>query len=710
MKISSILFIDNNKKAKALITKYLNEILEQPKIEFCCKKQKLHSLLEKENFELVLINNELNWEIVTDLLDFLSKKYPQIGRMIFSDKKAKDLDKIIVLADAILSDYKNNLHHLSNLIEFAITRASERQMIFSLQKEYKELYDNVPIGLYKTDYTGKILTCNSAFIALLGYDSQEEMKNKRIQDYYCEKEYFSDSLRKYSTKSPYKRGRLQLRRKTGEKIWVEVDTKATYSEDMILLALHGSVKDITEQVNLENELKNSYENMELYLDSTDIYFIVLDKDEKIILANEKLAALYGMDKEDIIGENWFDILTKDPNARIAASKFYQDTLAGSIDENKFQENSMKMLDGSEKTLMWKSNVLRNDKNEIIAVIGSGSDITERKIVQQLLKENEEKYRKLVETSPDAILMTDTTGKISFANQQFIVIHGYSSIDEIIGKNLSSFIITKSVDRSFKRINLKQFVKESGFSELTMIRRDGTTFPAEVRGVFLLDEQGEPSGLIVVSHDISARKNAEIDLQNSERLYRTIFENTGTNMVVVDYKQRIVICNSQFEKFVDLPKEEIVGKSWKSLVHPNDYDYLAEIINDILISPESFPREIEFRVIGLEGYTRIVWAIIEVIPNTLTAILSIHDITERTMMDEIKIVMFDQIERNLEQFAILVDKIRNPLAVITGIVDITEGSLTSEIINQTTLIDSIITELDQRWLESINVREFLREHL
>ncbi|MHA1435541.1 MAG: PAS domain-containing protein, partial [Candidatus Heimdallarchaeota archaeon] len=685
-------------------------ILDKPRIVLCKKKEKLDTILENEEFDLVFINNELKWESINNLLNSLLLKHPHTGRIVFSYKEFVDLDAIIIHTDSFIYNLENNLKHLIYPINLASTRALERQNLYSIQKEYRELLDNVPIGLFKTNISGKILTCNLALLNLLGYDDYYDVLNKNITDFYIEKEQFLNSLKLFSAKSPYKRDRLQLRRKTGEKIWVEVDTKATYTEEMILLALHGSVKDITDQVELENELKDSYENMQLYLDSTDTYFLVMNKNQEIIIVNEKIAELFGLAKEEMIGKNWFDFLFKDSSARQASTDYFYKLLSGQIDLLRLHEGTLKMADGSEKTIIWKNNYVKNNNGDIIAVIGSGTDITERKKVQQLLKENEEKYRKLVETSPNAILMTDIKGNILFANKQFITMHRYSSDEEIIGKNIVAFIKTKNIDNAFGQMNLKQFVEKSGFEEFSMIRKDGSIFPAEVNGSFLLNEQGKHTGLIIVSQDITVRKDAEQALLNSEKLYRTIFENTGTNMIVVDCNQRIVISNSQFEKFVNLEREEIVGKSWKPLVHPNDHDYLTKVTNDILILPESFPRELEFRVLGVKGYSRNVWAIAEVIPNTLTAIISIHDVTEQKIMDEIKATLFDQIEKNMEQFAILIDKIRNPLAVITGLADIIESTHTNEIIDQTALIDAIIVELEQRWLESINVRELLRNHL
>ena len=79
-------------------------------------------------------------------------------------------------------------------------------------------------------------------------------------------------------------------------------------------------------------------------------------------------------------------------------------------------------------------------------------------------------------------------------------------------------------------------------------------------------------------------------------------------------------------------------------------------------------------------------------------------------EEVKKQAFDQIEKNMTQFAILVDSIRNPLSIIIGLSDIQYNEISRKIIEQAKLIDDIIMQLDQRWLESSNVKNFLSEHL
>ena len=89
--------------------------------------------------------------------------------------------------------------------------------------------------------------------------------------------------------------------------------------------------------------------------------------------------------------------------------------------------------------------------------------------------------------------------------------------------------------------------------------------------------------------------------------------------------------------------------------------------------------------------------------------SFIDITDRKEMEVVKRNALEQIEKNIEQFAILGDHIRNPLAVIIGLSSLAPGDITDKIILQAREIDRIVTQLTSGWIESEKVREFVKRY-
>jgi PAS domain S-box-containing protein len=87
----------------------------------------------------------------------------------------------------------------------------------------------------------------------------------------------------------------------------------------------------------------------------------------------------------------------------------------------------------------------------------------------------------------------------------------------------------------------------------------------------------------------------------------------------------------------------------------------------------------------------------------------QEIFQRKLIEAQKREAYEQIEKNIEQFAILGDHIRNPLAVIVGLASLSEGEAPGKILEQAKIIDGIIDQLDRGWIESEKVREFLRRY-
>jgi len=87
----------------------------------------------------------------------------------------------------------------------------------------------------------------------------------------------------------------------------------------------------------------------------------------------------------------------------------------------------------------------------------------------------------------------------------------------------------------------------------------------------------------------------------------------------------------------------------------------------------------------------------------------RNITRQKQIEEEKRVAYEQIEKNIEQFAILGDHIRNPMQVIVGLADLEGGPINEKIQHQAREIDRTISQLDRGWIESEKIREFVKKY-
>jgi len=143
---------------------------------------------------------------------------------------------------------------------------------------------------------------------------------------------------------------------------------------------------------------------------------------------------------------------------------------------------------------------------------------ERKQAAEALRQSEERYRKLIDTSPDAVTYTDINTRVLLANQQAAEMYGYS-LEEY--KRQSAFELIVPEDRDRAIANARKTLEEGRLTniEYMMARKDGSRFPAELSAALIVDAEGKPQGFIGITRDITERKRIEL----GEREQRALAE-------------------------------------------------------------------------------------------------------------------------------------------------------------------------------------------
>ena len=327
---------------------------------------------------------------------------------------------------------------------------------------------------------------------------------------------------------------IEVNTKTGQKLLVELNAKkidyAGKEADLVVF------RDVTERKRINEELVESEERYKCLCEDAMALMLKSDRKGNITYSN-RIIEEYNLNKEDLIGKNmrhfvprkqWLKLL----NIRKKVNS--GEKLTGEIE--------LKTPKG-EITVEYRARPIFKGK-KVTGTLTVIRDITERKRMEKQLEqyteqlekevtnrtkdlaESEEKIRSVFESSPNAITVADINGKIVDCTQATLDIHGYSSKQELIGKNSTELIANE--DQEMVSKNLANILEKKSIKgiECKLIRRDGTKFYGEVSVGILRDSEKVPVGYVAISSDISKRKKAEENLQNySERLEEIVEERT-----------------------------------------------------------------------------------------------------------------------------------------------------------------------------------------
>ncbi|MHA2495137.1 MAG: PAS domain S-box protein, partial [Candidatus Hodarchaeales archaeon] len=318
-------------------------------------------------------------------------------------------------------------------------------------------------------------------------------------------------------------------------------------------------------------------------------------------------------------------------------------------------------DGSTFPALIYTDIIVHD-NEATGLRGLLIDNTEQEKAELALRESEERYRSLVETSPEGITLTQLDGTIVLINQQGARILGYDDPGELVGQNAFEFIAPEEQPRATE--NLEKMLASGSISniEYICIRKDGTKFSAAINATIVKDEDGQPSHVIGMTRDVTDQKGIERELRESEEKLRSILDNIEDGYFEVDLAGSFTFFNDTVCKTLGYRKDELKGMNYRQYVDVETAKVVYKTFNTVYKTKKPI-RLFDWEITRKDGKKVLVEASVSLIlgpagdPAGFQGI--VRDITERKQTDDA-----------LRERALLVEKMEEGV-----VVENTEGCFT-----------------------------------
>jgi PAS domain S-box-containing protein len=378
------------------------------------------------------------------------------------------------------------------------------------------------------------------------------------------------------------------------------------------------------------ELRASEERFRKAFDQAAIGMAMTRTDGSWMAVNPALGDLLGYEREMLLDRRFLTLAH--PDDRDADAVHFRDILAS--DAERFQiERRFLHRDGHFVWVALTVAVIRDVQGKALYTLAQMQDITERTRIETLLRESEERYRTLVEFSPDGILVF--TGDVCrYANPALTTMLGYSSPAELIGMPVLAHVHPSSQPQARERIQALVTGDLPELSEFRLLARDGAGVDVETMGVMTTFE-GAPA-IQLVLRDTTERKRAEREVRERETLLRGAFDDAPIGMALTALDGRWVRVNQALCDILGYSEPELLATSFQAITHRDDLALTLELYKQLLSGARS-RYQYEKRYVHRLGHS--VWVSVTVAllrdengqPHHQLA--QIQDVTERKQAEE-----------------------------------------------------------------------------
>ena len=239
------------------------------------------------------------------------------------------------------------------------------------------------------------------------------------------------------------------------------------------------------------------------------------------------------------------------------------------------------------------------------------------------RKNEEMYRTLVETSPDAIFLLDMNGNILMSNKSAAIILGFQDVEEVHQTNIFSFISPRDAKRLYRdsKILIQSGILEN--IEYSIVKKEGEILPVEINASLVLDLVGKPEKIVTIMRDISKRKRAEEELRSAEK-----FAVIGRQAAILAHEIKTPLASIKMNidmLFNNLSLDENKQKSFRII--QKEMKRLVNLLKNILL----FSRELNCVFLPVD-----LGKLIDNIENLMRPVLDGHKIKLKNNLKEIRI--------------------------------------------------------------------------
>ncbi len=551
-------------------------------------------------------------------------------------------------------------------------RKQAEKALKASEEKYSVLIEQSSDGIVLLDGFS-IIFANQKIIEMSGY-SQSEIIGKQFIELVAP-EYHELLINSYQrVLAPAEPNTLELGIMNKDDKKITADTRALPIMYRNRPATMVIIRDVTDWKKAEEALKASEQNFRNSMDSSLIGIRIVDKQWHTLYANQVFLDIFGYKTIEEIGV---------VNPKVLYTPVEYERF---VDRHNRRQRGEQVSDNIEMEIVRKDGAIRTVHSTRNELLWNGQpvyqllvmDVTDRKQAEEALMLSEQNFRNSMDNSIIGIRISDINETNLYANQALLDIFGYKNADEIKVNPPQNYYSPQAyADWVVRHEKLKRGEPMPKQLEIDIVRKDGTTRNLQVslNEVFWDGKQRYQT----LYNDITELKLAEKAQRESEAKFRMIVENTRDMIFTINLRREYVYVSPSFHTMLGYKPDELVGKPFISLVHPDDVAIIEKEVQLSTMSGYKNSGDAEYRIRNAAGEWR--WIVSrgtrfsDISGNFLYFIGIARDITEQKQAEQEKRRLEEkaQITSRLaavgEMAAGIAHEINNPLTGVLGFAEL-----------------------------------------
>jgi len=433
------------------------------------------------------------------------------------------------------------------------------------EREYSKLIDTANAPIFGVDTKGQVNVWNQCARKLVGYTTEEVMGHSLVQgfisnDYQASVQAVLDRALYGEETANFE---FPLMTKAGARIEILLNATTRRDEHGIIIGVVGIGQDITFRIAQEREYSK-------LIDHANAPIIGVNTHGKVNVWNKCASRLVGYSTDEVMGHQLVEeFITKDYQASVQT---VLDKALDGIETANFEFPLMTKA-GVRLEVLLNATTRRDEKGDIIGVVGIGQDITGR-IAQ------EREYSKLIDSANAPIFGVDNKGKVNIWNQCAVKLVGYTT-EEVMGQSLvREFITPQHRARVQSVIDRALAGDETTNFEFPLMTKGGVLLEVLLNATTRRNEQGSIIGVVGIGQDITARLA-------QEREYTRLIDTANAPIFGVDAQGGVNVWNQCAVRLSGYTSEEVMGRSLvKAFVRMEHQERVQEVLNEALQGEET----------------------------------------------------------------------------------------------------------------------------